>query len=78
VNGNQAIFLNAGRKPEDCKMVARALFSFQVRAAGFFAPKSKSSKWRPDGALREYTVLSETLFEYRAMSLFFLQFCLSF
>jgi hypothetical protein len=33
VNGNQAIFLNAGRKPEDCKMVARALFSFQVRAA---------------------------------------------
>jgi hypothetical protein len=30
VNGNQAIFLNAGRKPDDCKMVARALFSFQV------------------------------------------------
>jgi len=31
VNGNQAIFLNAGRKPEDCKMVARALYSFQAQ-----------------------------------------------
>lgn len=31
VNGNQAVFLNAGRKPEDCKMVARALFSFQAQ-----------------------------------------------
>ena len=30
INGNQALFLNAGKKPEDCKMVARALFSFQV------------------------------------------------
>ncbi len=50
VNGNQAIFLNAGRKPEDCKMVARALFSFQVRAAGFLAPKFKNSKWRSDAA----------------------------
>jgi len=31
VNGNQAVFLNAGRKPEDCKMVARALYSFQAQ-----------------------------------------------
>merc|ERR1719391_146131 len=31
VNGNQAIFLNAGRKPEDCKMVTRALYSFQAQ-----------------------------------------------
>ena len=30
-NGNQAVFLNAGKKPDDCKMVAKALFSFQVR-----------------------------------------------
>eukprot|EP00091_Calanus_sinicus_P022083 TRINITY_DN6846_c0_g1_i2.p1 TRINITY_DN6846_c0_g1~~TRINITY_DN6846_c0_g1_i2.p1 ORF type:complete len:498 (+),score=107.66 TRINITY_DN6846_c0_g1_i2:357-1850(+) len=30
VNGNQALFLNAGKKPDDCKMVARALFSFQA------------------------------------------------
>lgn len=29
--GNQAIFLNAGKKPDDCKMVARALFSFQAQ-----------------------------------------------
>ena len=29
-NGNQAGFLNAGKKPSDCKMVAKALFSFQV------------------------------------------------
>jgi len=29
--GNQALFLNAGKKPEDCKMVARALFSFQAQ-----------------------------------------------
>jgi len=31
VNGNQAIFLNAGRKPEDCKIVVRALYSFQAQ-----------------------------------------------
>jgi len=31
VNGNQAIFLNAGRKPEDCKMISRALYSFQAQ-----------------------------------------------
>lgn len=31
VNGNQALFLNAGKKPDDCKMVARALFSFQAQ-----------------------------------------------
>jgi len=31
VNGNQAVFLNAGRKPEDCKMVVRALYSFQAQ-----------------------------------------------
>merc|ERR1712013_907883 len=31
INGNQALFLNAGKKPEDCKMVARALFSFQAQ-----------------------------------------------
>ena len=30
-NGNQAVFLSAGKKPDDCKMVAKALFSFQVR-----------------------------------------------
>ena len=29
--GNEAIFLNAGKKPEDCKMVARAIFSFQAQ-----------------------------------------------
>ena len=29
-NGNHATFLNAGKKPDDCKMVAKALFSFQV------------------------------------------------
>jgi len=29
--GNQALFLNAGKKPEDCKMVAKALFSFQAQ-----------------------------------------------
>ncbi len=32
MNGNQAVYLNAGRKPEDCKMVARALYSFQVKS----------------------------------------------
>merc|ERR1712106_1197380 len=31
INGNQALFLNAGKKPDDCKMVARALFSFQAQ-----------------------------------------------
>merc|ERR1712106_122381 len=31
VNGNQALFLNAGKKPDDCKMVARSLFSFQAQ-----------------------------------------------
>jgi len=31
VLGNQALFLNAGKKPDDCKMVARALFSFQAQ-----------------------------------------------
>jgi len=31
VNGNQASFLNAGRKPEDCKSIARALYSFQAQ-----------------------------------------------
>ena len=29
--GNEAIFLNAGKKPDDCKMVARAVFSFQAQ-----------------------------------------------
>jgi len=29
--GNEAIFLNAGKKPDDCKMVARAIFSFQAQ-----------------------------------------------
>ena len=29
--GNQALFLNAGKKPDDCKMVAKALFSFQAQ-----------------------------------------------
>ena len=29
-NGNHAVFLSAGKKPDDCKMVAKALFSFQV------------------------------------------------
>jgi hypothetical protein len=32
--GNQASYLNAGKKPEDCKMVARAIFSFQVAPQG--------------------------------------------
>jgi len=27
----QALFLNAGKKPDDCKMVAKALFSFQAQ-----------------------------------------------
>ena len=31
-NGNQAGFLNAGKKPSDCKMVAKATFSFSVSA----------------------------------------------
>ena len=30
-NGNSTIFLNAGKKPADCKMVAKALFSFQAQ-----------------------------------------------
>lgn len=30
-NGNSTIFLNAGKKPTDCKMVAKALFSFQAQ-----------------------------------------------
>lgn len=30
-NGNHAVFLNAGKKPDDCKMVAKALFSFQAQ-----------------------------------------------
>jgi len=29
--GNQAIFLNAGKKPDDCKFVSRALYSFQAQ-----------------------------------------------
>lgn len=29
--GNQAIYLNAGKKPDDCKMVAKSLFSFQAQ-----------------------------------------------
>ena len=29
-NGHQALYLNAGKKPDDCKMVAKAIFSFQV------------------------------------------------
>ena len=41
INGNQAVYLNAGRKPEDCKMVARALYSFQVEIQGsLFIPVS--------------------------------------
>ena len=30
-NSNSTIFLNAGKKPADCKMVAKALFSFQAQ-----------------------------------------------
>ena len=30
-NGNSTLFLNAGKKPTDCKMVAKALFSFQAQ-----------------------------------------------
>jgi len=30
-NGSQALFLNAGKKPTDCKNVAKALFSFQAQ-----------------------------------------------
>jgi len=30
-NGNQALFLNAGKKPSDCKMVAKASFSFTAQ-----------------------------------------------
>ena len=30
-NGNSTIFLNAGKKPADCKMVAKALFSFEAQ-----------------------------------------------
>jgi len=29
MNGSQAVFLNAGKRPEDCTMVAKALYSFQ-------------------------------------------------
>jgi len=31
VNGNQTLFLNAGKKPSDCKMVSKAIFSFQAQ-----------------------------------------------
>ena len=30
-NGNQALFLNAGKKPADCKLVAKALFNFKAQ-----------------------------------------------
>jgi hypothetical protein len=49
-------------------MVARALFSFQVRAAGFLVPKFIVFKMAVGRcALRDYMVLYETIFEYRAL-----------
>ena len=46
MNGNQAVYLNAGRKPEDCKMVARALYSFQVKSIQIKLRNRKTTfKW---------------------------------
>ncbi len=74
MNGNQAIFLNAGRKPEDCKMVARALFSFQVRAAmQAFGAKIFQNGGQPEHILLMYYQTKKyykTLFENRTVRFF--------